>query len=424
MTNSFTQPEPGSGVMNKAPLHIALYSHDTIGLGHTRRNLLIAQALTHSYPNASILMLTGAVTSGQFSPLPRVDFLTLPSLTKGAGGAYESRTLEVSLKQLVKLRSRSIWAALKAFKPDVFIVDNVPKGAAGELERTLHKLRKKGRTWCVLGLRDILDDPEAVRGQWAKAKNEAAIADYFDEVWVYGDEKVYDQAREYGFSAQTAAKLRYVGFFDQRARLAAQPPLAELPEGVEPERGKLVLVQVGGGQDGAALALAFARARLPGGHYGVLVTGPFMPPALRTELETLAARNPELTLLGFVKEPTWLLQHADRVIAMGGYNTTFEALSFAKPLLTVPRVEPRREQLVRAERLHALGLLDVLHPDDLTPEALGDWLAQDSDAQDAHAFLNFGAMTRIPEVLAELMGEKPVPTPVLEPVRGVLHAAA
>lgn len=275
----------------------------------------------------------------------------------------------------------------------------------------------------MLGLRDILDAPEAVRKGWAKAKNEAAIADYFDAVWVYGDVSVCDQAREYGYSSQTAAKLRYLGFFDQRARLAAQPPLAEPPEGVRLGRGKLVLAQVGGGQDGAALALAFARTPLPRDHYGVLVTGPFMPAALRAELETLAVRNPKLTLLGFVKEPTLLLQHADKVIAMGGYNTTFEALSFAKPLLTVPRVEPRREQLVRAERLRAFGLLDLLHPDDLTPEALGDWLAQDGGAPDAHT-LDFGAMTRLPEALAELLGEKPVQAPVRGAVGEVLHVAA
>jgi predicted glycosyltransferase len=398
-------------VRSEKPLHIALYSHDTVGLGHTRRNLLLAQALTDAYPNASVLMLTGAATSGRFHAPPRVDFLTLPSLTKGEDG-YEARTLEVSLKQLVKMRSRAIWAALKGFKPDVFIVDNVPQGAAGELGRALGKLRKKGRTRCVLGLRDILDDPEVVREEWAKAKNEAAIADYFDEVWVYGDKNVCDQARDYGFSAKTAAKLR--------ARLAAQPPLAELPEGVRPELGKLVLAQVGGGQDGAPLARSFARTRLPEGFYGVLVTGPYMPAVLRDELEVLAAENPKLTLLTFVKEPTRLLAHADRVIAMGGYNTTFEVLSFSKPLLTVPRVEPRLEQLVRAEQLQRLGLLDVLHPNDLTPAALTAWLAREVSSPDAHALLDFGAMARLPEALADLIDERIIPTPLPRAV----HVAA
>jgi len=419
----FPPSAPKAGVRSERPLRVALYSHDTVGLGHTRRNLLIAQTLTHSFPNASILMLTGAATSGQFSPLPRVDFLTLPAMTKGEDGDYEARTLEVSLKQLVKLRSKAIWAALKTFKPDVFIVDNVPKGAVGELERSLSKLRKKNRTRCVLGLRDILDEPEAVRAQWAKAKNEDAIADYFDEVWVYGDKNVYDQAREYGFSAKAADKLRYVGYFDQRARLAAQLPLAEVAEGVRPS-GKLVLAQVGGGQDGAPLARAFARTRLPKGFYGVLVTGPYMPAPLKAELETLATQNPKLTLLGFVKEPTRLLAHADRVIAMGGYNTTFEVLSFAKPLLTVPRVEPRLEQLVRAERLRDLGLLDVLHPDDLSPEALGAWLARDVPAPDAHALLDFGAMARLPEAVADLVNDRVIPVDPATVLPEPLHVAA
>jgi predicted glycosyltransferase len=38
---------------------IVLYSHDTMGLGHKRRNLLIAQALGSSDINADILMISG-----------------------------------------------------------------------------------------------------------------------------------------------------------------------------------------------------------------------------------------------------------------------------------------------------------------------------------------------------------------------------
>jgi predicted glycosyltransferase len=309
---------------------------------------------------------------------------------------------------------------MKTFAPDVFIADNVPKGALGELERTLGKLRKKAHTRTVLGLRDILDDPETVRQQWAEADNEATIRDYFDEVWVYGDRRVCDQARAYGFSPAVAEKLRYVGYFDQRSRLASSLRPDALPEGVQPELGKLVLAQVGGGQDGAPLARAFARTPLPQGFYGVLLTGPYMPATLKAELEALVAKNPRVTLLEFVKEPTRLLEHADRVIAMGGYNTTFEALSFAKPLLSVPRVWPRREQLVRAERLQALGLLELVHPDALTPEALGAWLARDVAPPEAHALLDFGAMNRIPEALNDLLSAAVIPANVVK----VTHVAA
>lgn len=389
-------------------LRIALYSHDTVGLGHTRRNLLIAQALTQAYPNATVLMLTGAATSSQFTAPPRVDFLTLPSMTKGEGGAYEAKSLELSLKQLVKLRSRAIWSSLKAFKPDVFVVDNVPKGAVGELERSLKKLRKKGRTKVVLGLRDILDAPKAVRREWSKAENEAVIAAFYDEVWVYGDPRVCDHAREYGFSAETEAKLRYLGYFDGRARLGCVGHLEAPPEAAE-GAPKTVLCQVGGGQDGAALALAFARAALPEGTRGVLVTGPYMPEEVRAELETLASQKPGLEVHAFVAEPTELLRRADRVIAMGGYNTTTEVLAYGKPLLMVPRVWPRREQLERAERFAALGLLDYLHPDHLAPELLSRWLARDVRHASALDELDFGAMAHLSVALADLLLDEVIP---------------
>lgn len=393
-------------LLTARPLRVALYSHDTVGLGHTRRNLLIAQALTETFPSISILMLTGASTSSRFAVPPQVDFLSLPALYKGDSGAYEARALDMGLAELVKLRSRAIWAALKVFKPDVLVVDNVPKGASGELERTLRKLKKKGRTRCVLGLRDILDDSAAVRREWHQAGNEAVIAELYDEVWVYGDSNVYDLAQEYGFSPQLTAKLRYLGYFDQRARLklrATDLVGAEFPEGVDLRLGEMVLCQVGGGQDGEKLALAFAQTLLPDGMYGVLVTGPFMPPEVKQKVQLLATANRK-KVLNFVPEPTELLKHATRVIAMGGYNTTFELLSHACSCLIVPRVQPRLEQLVRAERLSALGFLDYLHPDDLTPSALVSWLEADAKAPGhIRERLDFGAMERLPKLFLALL---------------------
>jgi hypothetical protein len=45
---------------------IILYSHDTMGLGHKRRNLLIAQTLGTSAIDADILMISGMGDANQF----------------------------------------------------------------------------------------------------------------------------------------------------------------------------------------------------------------------------------------------------------------------------------------------------------------------------------------------------------------------
>ena len=56
----------------------------------------------------------------------------------------------------------------------------------------------------------------------------------------------------------------------------------------------------------------------------------------------------------------FLIANAAGVVAMGGYNTFCEILSFDKPAILIPRVAPRREQLIRAKRVAELGLMRML----------------------------------------------------------------
>lgn len=388
---------------------IALYSHDTMGIGHLRRNLLIAQALGQSRSGASILLVAGTREAGVFEMPPGVDCLTLPSLSKLGDGSYAARRLGVGLSELIDLRARTLAAALETFQPDVFIVDKVPRGALGELEPALESLAARRDTRCILGLREILDDAATVRREWDDQANAEAIRAYYDAIWVYGDPLVCDQVTEYEFAPDIAAKVRYTGYFDQRQRLAlaAGQSLNPIPElGLPP--GRLVLCLVGGGQDGQRLAEAFAQADLPPGTNGVLVTGPFMPADARARLMRLAAGKSSVRICGFLPEPANLLKRADAVIAMGGYNTVSEILSFEKPALIVPRVRPRQEQLIRGQRLRDLGLVDMLHPDELCPLALSRWLAGASVARRSiRGCLDFAGLARLPHLLDEVLLTRP-----------------
>jgi predicted glycosyltransferase len=404
--------EPLADHQPRRRLRIALYSHDTMGLGHTRRNLLIAQTLVNSHLDVDILLITGAHTSSQFRLPAHVDVLTLPSLHKDESGQYASKSLEITLEELLKLRRRTIRAALKAFKPHVLIVDNVPRGAGRELDRVLEKLRRKGKTRVVLGLRDVLDEPAATRAQWAKLENELAIRNYFDAVWVYGDAKVFNPALEYGFTPEVTQKVRFLGYLDARTRLenVAAEDTPEIPT------GRFALCLVGGGQDGAPLAEAFSSATLPKDMSAVLVTGPHMPPEVQERLKIAAARNPKLRLLEFVNEPAHLIASADRVVSMGGYNSVIELLSFQKHALIVPRIVPRLEQLVRAERLQALGLLEVLHPDDISSAAISTWLQRDlGSTPNAFGCLDMNGLSRLPSLIEELLPENTNPLLISNP---------
>ena len=81
-----------------------------------------------------------------------------------------------------------------------------------------------------------------------------------------------------------------------------------------------------------------------------------------------------------------------------------EVLTEDVPGLIVPRVRPRQEQLVRAERLSALGLVDAMHPDDVTPDRLGDWLATavTSPRPRERGVIALDGLRRVPDLIAEL----------------------
>jgi predicted glycosyltransferase len=406
-------PEPRTVVRNrrarsKASVRIAFYSHDTLGLGHTRRNLLIATALTRSGLQVDMLLITGTYAAARFALPPGTDCLTLPSLRKDLDGSYASRSLDMPLNELVSLRSEAIWAALKGFGPDLFVVDNVPRGVAGELDLSLRKLKKYGRAKCVLGLRDVLDTHDVVKAQWAARGTTRTITTYYDAVWIYGDPLLHTTLPE-AERAVAADRLHYLGYVDPMLRLAPGATASdECRSIIAWADGPFVLCTVGGGQDGVQLAQTLVRTRFDG-RRGVLLTGPFMHPGARQALRREAAARDDLLVVDFLEEPLDLLRHADRVISMGGYNSVLEALACERPLLVVPRVAPRQEQWIRAERLREVGLLDVLHPASLSPRAVEEWLGRALPPPTSRRRLDFLAHTRLPAAIGSVIGRPLVP---------------
>lgn len=375
-----------------SPNRIALYSHDGMGLGHLRRNALLAAALARRFPQASILLLSGARELRRF-PLPEnVDSLTLPSFRKVENGRYLPRHLHGEARRLHRLRERVIRAALLAYRPDLFLADKVPEGLGGELLPVLPRLRARG-TRMVLGLRDILDAPEQVRDEWASNDTPAIISDFYGEVWIYGDPNLYPLVEACDLPAVVGERSRYTGYLDPRrharpegedathedpalatARLHASVLERAAPK--EPRSGVGPnLCLVGGGQDGEAVALAFAQARFPHGSPGILVEGPFLPAGVRSRLRRIAGQRSDLTCLAFVPGAVPLLSRAGRVVSMGGYNAVTEIVTTRSRSLVIPRVHPRQEQRIRAECFASRGLLEWTSPEALTPEVLSTWMA-------------------------------------------------
>ncbi len=99
------------------PMRVAFYSHDTMGMGHIRRNLLIASAIAQNCSNIEILLIAGTREAAYFATQAGLDCVTLPALTKSLDGKYSARHLGWSLEETTRLRSRVIQATLEEFAP-------------------------------------------------------------------------------------------------------------------------------------------------------------------------------------------------------------------------------------------------------------------------------------------------------------------
>jgi predicted glycosyltransferase len=335
---------------------VLLYSHDTFGLGHLRRSRTIARALAAADPACAALIVTGSPIAGRFDFPDRVDHVRLPGVVKQGDGEYATHNLGIPIEETVRLRAEILSASDRAFHPDLLIVDKEALGFRSELLPTLKAARRRGAR-IVLGVRDVLDEPKSLKVEWDRKGHVAAIERFYDEIWVYGLPEVCRPLDGLGLSRrwEDEGRIIYTGYLRREA-----PAWPERHRPKEP----YILVTTGGGGDGARLIdwVLSAYERDPALEpRAVYVYGPFLPPEHRRAFDKRAARlGRRAQVLSFDSKLERWFTEARGVVAMGGYNTFCEILSFDKPAVVAPRGTPREEQLIRIGAAERLGLLRML----------------------------------------------------------------
>ena len=92
----------------------------------------------------------------------------------------------------------------------------------------------------------------------------------------------------------------------------------------------------------------------------ILVLGPLLDPPRARKIKRRARALDGVRVHMFYEDMPRLLASASAIVAMAGYNTVAEILRSRVPAVLLPRCFPRKEQLIRATRLAALGLVDNL----------------------------------------------------------------
>lgn len=346
-------------------------------MGHLRIVLRLASCIQAEVADASMLLLTASTLAHAFRLPKGLDVIQIPALDRSNGVAsYRPLRLPLTFERVKKLRERIIGETARTYCPDLLLVDFRPGGLAGELVPTLRALKRRRRTALVLLLRDIVDDPGIVRVRWRVDQGMQAL-EYYDEIWVYGCQNLYDPIREYQFPTEIARKIRFCGYLDIDPPVAANDDIRRT-FGIP--RQSFVLVTVGSGREGFPLLDTFVRAlaQFPNEPdlFSLIVGGPLLPmeqrDIIRRHCEALSSHCPgrRVRFVDFLPNLLDYMAAADVVVSMGGYNAATEILRLGKRAVVVPHTSSHNEQLIRASLFESLGLIRMIHPNQLSPHKL------------------------------------------------------
>ena len=220
-------------------------------------------------------------------------------------------------------------------------------------------------------MRDIEDDALLVREEWKRGGVYPLLEEVYDAIFLYGSRDIYDPVYEYGLSRETCEKVISCGYI---GRDTSVRPSEQVRNELKMKTRKLIVVTVGGGGDGFNILSAYLEMlflhQSELSFDSLVVTGPLMDEEHRLYLQRYDMKGLPLALIDFTPDMMSYLNAADLIISMGGYNTFCEILSLNKQAIIIPRVKPRLEQLIRAKRFSDLGLVGMIHPDELSPERL------------------------------------------------------
>lgn len=360
-------------------MRVVMYSPDSIGLGHMRRNATVAAELVRQKPASSVALLIGS-GAGAFFALPKgVDTIKLPSVQKVTSEIWRARSLNLSVDETSQVRAGIVQNVVRSLKPDVLLVDHLPMGVCRDLLPALEMIKREQLdTQVVLGLRDILDEPELIRRRWRTQGQYGFITSYYDAVLIYGDRAVYPSGEHYGLDACLPDRVFYTGYvcssFESARDTRGDPTTVRgLPGLTGWTSGERVIVAAGGGGHDAfpmleATLSALKRLDNDPSIRAVIIAGPLMPEPDRQRLEQMCHGLKRVQIVPWTADCMDYLSAADVAIIMAGYNSSLEALSTRARVIMLPRPGPSGEQRIRARMLAERNLVDTIEAAAASPE--------------------------------------------------------
>ncbi len=373
---------------------ILFYCQNLLGMGHLVRTTEIMRALVKNF---QVCLIDGGQLVEEFELPPEVEVVHLPAFqvevseALQVGNQVQAVDSALTLEEVKALRKQTILNVFDNFQPDCLITEGYPfsknKSLSFEMVPLLERIQQtKPDTKVVCSLRDIImvkqfGDRDAEEHRRCQFMNQ-----YYDALLVHSDPQIHRLEDNIARANELTCPVYYTGYVVQ-----SEPEQTELsPEDAAALANPhpMILVSVGGGKLGHDLlecvikAAPILESQLP--HHLHVFAGPLMPNDKYQYFHALVTGKANLRLRQYTPHLLAYMERANLSISLGGYNTTMNILATGVPSLIYPSNKDR-EQAIRAEKLEKLGLLAIVHSEDLTPERLTEKifaaLKQDDRAQ-------------------------------------------
>jgi predicted glycosyltransferase len=265
-----------------------------------------------------------------------------------------------------------------------------------ELDGLIEAARaRRPRPFILCSLRDIVvlpNDPRRSSEIVDRVRND------FDFVLVHGDPAFIPLGDSFPLASEIVDKLIYTGYVAE-AHQADDAAISDQTGAGE------VVVSVGGGAVGGALLRTAIETRGRGCLADLtwrLLAGPNLP---EPEFAALAAGLSEgLVLERYRPDFPQILRRCRVSVSQAGYNTVLDILAARAAAVVVPFASGREtEQSLRAQRLAARGVLELVPEHQLSPERLSSAIDRAIFARPATIAIDTGGARRSASLIADMI---------------------
>jgi predicted glycosyltransferase len=376
---------------------VLLYVQHLLGIGHVKRSLRLAKALADE--DIEVTLVSGGEPLGeevgavferviQLAPI-RASDASFKNLI-GPGG----RPIDENLRET---RRAALLGALTSARPDAVVIEAFPFGRRAfrfELDPLIEAARsRRPRPLVLCSLRDIVivpDDPNRHREIADRVRAD------FDGVLVHGDPAFIPLEASFPATSEIADRLVYTGYIGGMDQTEVADEAVGRNE---------VLVSAGGGAVGSALLSTALEARRNGclaSRVWRLLAGPNLP---EQAFRTMACRLPAgVVLERYRRQLPQMLQRCRVSVSQGGYNTILDILAARARAVIVPFASEREtEQQLRATRLAALGVIELVPEAELSPLRLARAIENAVEAEPQRIAIDTNGARRAAGLIADMI---------------------